>query len=185
MWLFLFHKAISILGCHQKRVMSFFTTLFYYLDKGGERMVIYDIGSVVNWVSAFGTIGAVFLSVYLVFKESRTKFQIIVERKRQKDFGENYGYEIAISNMRARIVHIKSFGVYYREGLKKRQVSKMSDANSIILGSLAFGEMKTENFNLSKQQLLNLTGLSENKKRKYYIGAEDLGGKIHFERLHL
>ncbi len=145
---------------------------------------IYDWGNIADWLSGVGTILAAIIALILGTRDNRIKLDIQIINDKFRSFGnEGHGidYEVCITNLRVRTVHIRSMGVYKRKRLiKKKMLSRTTHSRDVLIASLAYGEMVTKEFTFDSKSFMRLTGTKTNDIKKLYIGIEDISGKIHY-----
>ncbi|MEK5432623.1 hypothetical protein MKY88_17280 [Lysinibacillus sp. FSL R7-0073] len=149
------------------------------------RTITYDFGNLADWISAIGTIGALFYAIYLATKDSRIKLSITVinDKFRYESNGVKPNtYDICVVNVRPRTVHIRALGFYVGNKFKKNRITRMTDSENILLGSIGFGEMKTETITFNIQRQCEALGTRRNKRSKFYVGFEDITGKIYYKK---
>lgn len=142
-------------------------------------------GSIADWVSGVGSIFAAIIALAFGTRDNRIKIDIQIINDRFRSY-ENHGhpitYDVCITNLRIRTVHIRSIGIYKRGIFKKKRLSKATNSEQVLIASLAYGEMTTEDFTYDKNTLSGLTGLEPNELTRLYIGIEDISGKIHYKK---
>ncbi|WP_312507571.1 hypothetical protein [Lysinibacillus sp.] len=142
-------------------------------------------GNIADWVSGLGSIFAAIIALYFGTRDNRIKLDIQIMNDKFRSF-ENAGhgntYDVCITNLRVRTVHIRSIGLYKRTFLKKKSLSKATNSDQVLLASLTHGDMTTKKFDFNKANLKSLTGLGPNELKNLYIGIEDISGKIHYKK---
>jgi len=147
--------------------------------------ITYDLGNLADWISAIGTIGALFFAIFLATKDTRTKIEItIINDRRRMLLNEKNPdtYEICVVNTRSRVIHLRSMSMYVKERNKeKKRIARITDGQEPILGSIQFGEIKTHkiesNYSISYEQ--NVKGT------KFYVVFEDITGKKFKKRFNI
>ncbi|MBQ0138224.1 MAG: hypothetical protein KBT36_02910 [Kurthia sp.] len=146
---------------------------------------IIDYGSVTEWLSAIGTLAAVFFSLYLLFRDTRTKIDIVVINDKLRWYSNHdkpNTYDVCITNLRPRTVYLKAIGIYHGTVFKKKAIARMTSGEEVHLGALTFGEMKNNNLEINVSALEEKLGTKIPKCHKLYIGVEDLQGKTHYKK---
>ena len=151
--------------------------------------ITYELGNLADWISAIGTIGALFLAISLATKDSRSKLEITVINDKQRwamnGKSENT-YEFCVVNTRPKAVHLRSMSVYVKEIFKKKKrISRMTDGQVALLGSIQFGEMKIENATINFQLLCEHQKIPIKKSTKFYVIFEDITGKKYKKRFEI
>lgn len=151
--------------------------------------ITYELGNLADWISSIGTIGALFFAIILATKDSRSKLEITVINDKQRwalNGGNQNTYEFCVVNTRPKAVHLRSMSVYVKERFKKKKrISRMTDGQEPLLGSLKFGEMKFENATFNFQLLCKHQDISINKYTKFYVIFEDITGKKFKKRFEI
>lgn len=146
---------------------------------------VYDWGNIAGWLSGIGSFLAAVVALVLATKDNRTKIDIKIFNDKFRSFDKNgHGdnYDICVTNLRPRTIHIRSIGVYSRKKLKRKRLSKATDSENVFITSLAYGEMMTKEIGFNKKGFLKFTGTEPNDIKKLYIGIEDISGKIYYKK---
>ncbi|MGY3186463.1 hypothetical protein [Lysinibacillus sp. TE18511] len=144
-----------------------------------------DWGSIADWVSGTGTIFAALIALYFGTRDNRIKLDIQIINDKFRAFGnEGHGntYDVCVTNIRVRTVHIRSLGFYKRKLIKKKMLSKTTHSKDVLIASLAYGEMVNKEITFDSDSFMRLTGTKTNDIKKLYIGIEDISGKIYYKK---
>ncbi|GEM_PF-2227259 len=151
--------------------------------------ITYDLGNLADWISAIGTIGALLYAIFLATKDTRSKLEITVINDKQRwaiNGGNPNTYEFCIVNIRPRAVHLRSMSIFVKERFKKKKrINKMTDGQDPLLGSLQFGDIKTEPISVNFQLLCENIGINVSEKTNFYVVFEDITGKKYKKRFKI
>lgn len=150
-----------------------------YDGLGGFKMsiLVYEIGSLSSWLSALGSIGALFLAIYLASSSNKAKYEVVVidDKMRHELSSEPPNtLEVCITNIGIKTIHIKTIAVCGKHSRKKVAFNTALPREGGILKTITQGEIYKHQF---------IADTSNPSYKKYYICVTELSGKKYYKRL--